>query len=227
MDFDRCNGELNYKIKGQMPDLLPHTAGWVEFSPNGQYLYLGSETFTYQYDIENEDFENSKILIAKYNPDLPSQHWNGGFERPWMATNGRIYYWAGNGLPYYSQIKYPNQKGPDVGWTQDYAKTPINLPWRVQKFVDYSMKALPEPCPILNNPQYDTPSFAVYPNPVTNTLVITGHKDSEFAYILDAMGTQVWIGVTNELINGKDFSYLKPGVYVLKVGKLSKRFLKI
>ncbi len=231
--FDRCSGELSYRERDSIPvGSLDGAAGWVEFSPNGRFAYLSRFTSIWQYDLDDLDFISSKILIATFYDSLQLLKWPvfGGFERPFRATNGRIYHWAGNTLPLVSKIEYPNQKGPDVGWQQDYMQVPVALPWRVQKFADYEMEALPEPCPDLGKTKGLQYSISIFPNPVSSIIYLSGYPVGlkRKGEIIDGLGKQVWIGNTEDLNRGLNVSQLPIGVYYLHIEDFQvKKFAKI
>lgn len=232
-DFDRCNGELKFREMDEINSVEEDgSVRWVEFSPNGRFAYLSTLFRIFQYDLHDINFKESKTLVATFDFSLQEGKWPvaGGFERPFRATNGRIYHWAGNTLPLYSKIEYPDRKGPDVGFVQDYIQTPIALPWRVQKFVDYTMEALPEPCPIIKNNDLEEFQISVFPNPVTSTIYLSGYpvERTRKANIIDGRGTQVWSGNTDLLNRGVNVSGWTQGVYFLKIdGMEIKKFAKI
>ncbi len=59
-------------------------------------------------------------------------------------------------------------------------------------------------------------SISVFPNPFTNQINIQNASGRETYQFLNTVGQTIWSGT---LIEQQDFSALKPGIYLLKVGK--------
>ncbi|MCR5862367.1 T9SS type A sorting domain-containing protein [Flavobacterium sp. J372] len=68
-------------------------------------------------------------------------------------------------------------------------------------------------------------TWSLYPNPASNTLTITTTADltENFTTIYDITGRQVLNEKFNETIN---VSALPAGVYILKIGEMSRKFVK-
>jgi hypothetical protein len=69
-DFDRCDGYL-YNPRVINYNDTAYFAG-AAISENSRFLYISSYRYIYQYDLEAEDIEGSKVLVAEYD----------GFESP-------------------------------------------------------------------------------------------------------------------------------------------------
>jgi Secretion system C-terminal sorting domain len=67
--------------------------------------------------------------------------------------------------------------------------------------------------------------LAVYPNPVSNTLIVENTEGGDFQ-IFNLLGQQVLTGKTPSGGRGLDVSALPQGTYFLKVGAEQAKFLK-
>jgi len=110
-DYERCSGQLDNHISITYNDTA--FSGGVAISPNSRFLYVSSNRYVYQYDLEAEDIEASRVVVAVYDgflaPDpfaLPVK-----FFLCQLAPDNKIYISATNGVPYLHVIHNPNAKG--------------------------------------------------------------------------------------------------------------------
>ncbi|NUO02854.1 MAG: PKD domain-containing protein [Saprospiraceae bacterium] len=110
-DYERCSGQLDNHISITYNDTA--FSGGVAISPNSRFLYVSSNRYVYQYDLEAEDIEASREVVAVYDgflaPDpfpLPVR-----FFLCQLAPDNKIYISATNGVPYFHVIHNPNAKG--------------------------------------------------------------------------------------------------------------------
>ncbi len=110
-DYERCSGQLHNHI----PIMYNDTAfsGGVAISPNSRFLYVSSNRYVYQYDLEAEDIEASREVVAVHDGFLAPEP----FPLPvkfflcQLAPDNKIYISATNGVPYLHVIHNPNAKG--------------------------------------------------------------------------------------------------------------------
>ncbi len=78
----------------------------------------------------------------------------------------------------------------------------------------------------VNESNTDNDEIIIYPNPVSNIIMIQGidSSDMQSYSIYDTYGKKIIEGEFNKQI---DVSYLIPGVYFIKVGNKSYKFIKI
>jgi hypothetical protein len=165
-DFDRCTGLLNnYKHLFIPYDSSIHYDDWVggvSFSENGRFLYVNSNYYLYQVDLEN-NYET--IKVGEFTQAFPK--WDASA----LAPDGKIYLGNENGVvKTMSYIDKPNEKGLACGFkpmalSQPYTnlKVPPNMP-------NYGLGALPNSaCDTIRSlPQ----EWILYPNPSNGIIKI-------------------------------------------------------
>jgi len=110
-DYERCYGQLNNHISINYNDTA--FSGGVTISPNSRFLYVSSNRYVYQYDLEAGDIEASREVVAVYDgflaPDpfaVPVK-----FFLAQLAPDDKIYISSSNTVPYLHVIHNPNAKG--------------------------------------------------------------------------------------------------------------------
>lgn len=235
LNFDRCEG----KFKIFFHDTIPEDSGslfigFTEFSPNNRFLYVNNLTTIYQFDLEATDIPSSRTTIAQFDytqysgiPDHPSIP--GVFDNPFRGKDNRLYYWAGNTSPKIHRIDRPNEKGPDVGFTQYYYTTPIGPPWYGPTLIDYDTPNLPEPC-LLRSNKIDGIEINFMPNPTNGFLkaIFKDQHNYRIASIIDINGRVLWKDEARKLVDGINVEKYSGGIYhLLFDGKYVGRFVKI
>ncbi|MFZ1586374.1 MAG: T9SS type A sorting domain-containing protein [Saprospiraceae bacterium] len=234
MDFDRCSGKFRYFKDDEIPNVDGNVNQfhWSEFSPNGRFLYLNNPKSIYQYDLNENDFYNSRVLIAEFdtsqiNP-LPIK---GYFSMLLRGFDNKIYYWSYNTSRYVHRIAFPDQKGPDVGWTQDYYKTPIYPTWYIPTLIDYGMGPLEgSPCISSINDGSNKDFVSFYPNPANDFVRAFIDQKYEKATVLiyDVTGRLMYHGNVAQLRIGMNISSWAAGTYIVQVnGRQAGKFAKI
>ena len=110
-DYERCSGQLDNHISINYNDTA--FSGGVAVSPNSRFLYVSSNRYVYQYDLEAEDIEASQEVVAVYDGFLAPEP----FPLPvkfflcQLAPDNKIYISATSGVPYLHVIHNPNAKG--------------------------------------------------------------------------------------------------------------------
>lgn len=122
-DFDRCSGLLSNYQHVAINDSA--NAAGVAFSPNSQYIYVSSDQYIYQFDINNSNLSLSQITVAVwdtfYSPNPP---FATTFYLAQLAPDGKIYLSTPNGTDKLHVINYPDS----VGMSCDVCQHCITLP---------------------------------------------------------------------------------------------------
>lgn len=124
-DFEAQTGLLSNQIPLTIPGGYSNQAYGVEFSTEGQYLYVNtftnedvSQSLLIQYDLNEPDISSSAVIIDE------RAAYRGALQ---MAENGKIYRANPNsyteGIPYLSVLNNPSEKGLAV----NYAHNAVSL----------------------------------------------------------------------------------------------------
>ena len=109
-DFDRCTGIFSNPI--YIPILDSMIARGVAFSSSGQYLYVSSDVFVYQYDMYAGIIESSRQTVAVWDSFYsPSPPFATTFYMMQLAPDGKIYINSGNGVQHMHVINNPDSAG--------------------------------------------------------------------------------------------------------------------
>lgn len=103
-DFDRCSGILSNPIQFTYQDGALSLGGAI--SENGRFFYACSSRFLYQYDLEAEDIEASRVLVSQLEPDELVN-----FFMAQLAPNGKIYINGVGTQKFLHIIHEPNKLG--------------------------------------------------------------------------------------------------------------------
>ena len=231
LNFDRCSGKISYNSRGKVPEENHSTPfRFVEFSPNNRFVYLSTILNIYQFDLLDPDFDQSRSLVATFDESIPVDNpYPGYFSTPFRGFDGKLYYWCFNTAKRVHRMAFPDQKGPDVGFTQYFYKLPIYPSQFTPTFIDYNTPALPEPCE-LNSNQLTEIQIKFTPNP-TNGYIKAVFNDAynyNIASIIDLNGRILWKGESRLLKDGINVEEYSGGIYhVFFDGKFAGRFVKI
>ncbi len=144
--FDRCVGMLSNHF--QMHYVDQAGAGGVAFSSNSQFLYVTSDAYVYQYDINASSVEASKEVVALYD-GFQSPFWTN-FYQAQLAPDGRIYICSSNGVDVMHVINSPNEKGQACDLQQHSLQLPIQNAFSMPNFPNFNLGALEgSPCDTL------------------------------------------------------------------------------
>ena len=115
-DFDRSTGQLS-NFKHLMPaDTLG--SGGVAFSPSGQYLYVTSLIYLYQYDLWADDIPGSKVLVDTYDGYLENGIFPTTFFLMQLAPDCRIYMSSTSSARHLHVINQPDLAGKACDFRQ-------------------------------------------------------------------------------------------------------------
>jgi hypothetical protein len=112
LDFDRCSGLFSNNRHIDIQDSIYLDKG-LEFSPNGNFLYVSSVFSVYQYDLLASNVDSSRVTVAvwdsTYDPIGPP--FAAAFRNCRLAPNGKIYISTGNSTRYLHTINQPDSSG--------------------------------------------------------------------------------------------------------------------
>ncbi|MCB9349297.1 MAG: T9SS type A sorting domain-containing protein [Lewinellaceae bacterium] len=170
-DFDRYSGELsNFRF---IPIDDGAFTGGVAISPNSRYLYVCSEDFVYQFDLEAEDIEASRIIVAEYDgyqSPFPAKFFNAQ-----LAPDCKIYINSFATVDVLHVIHNPDEPGLACNFEQHAVQLPFNHARSLPHFPNFRLGPLvegedpPPPCePVVSTKEEEPPSRQkayVFPNP--------------------------------------------------------------
>lgn len=120
--FDRCLGQLTEVINLQYPIDTPYYSG-LSFSPGSQFLYISSYKSLWQFDLLQNDIQNSLVLSGQIQNNFTSEKGSLYFQQ--LAPNRRIYIASPFGHKYLSTIHYPDRKGLECGFKAHDFQMPL------------------------------------------------------------------------------------------------------
>lgn len=148
-DFDRCSGELSSPLR--ILDTLYAFSGGAAISENSRFLYAPTDTKIYQYDLEADNIEASKVVVAEYDgyydeiPDLQTRFFMAA-----LAPDGKIYISANNSSLHLHVIHEPNKKGLACNVEQHGIELPAWNQFTMPNFPYYGLGPLDgSPCDTL------------------------------------------------------------------------------
>jgi hypothetical protein len=238
-DFNRCTGDFSNRVHIDINDTA--YAGGAAFSPSGQYLYISSMKYVYQFDTWASDIELSKTVVAEwdnfYSPFPPA---GTTFYLASLAPDNKIYINCGNSTTAIHVINYPDSAGTSCGFCQHCISLPAFNGFTMPNHPNYFLGSEPGSiCDTLHIGIDDVTKpiqeFTLFPNPARNVLYITQEigNDLNSLIIFNSIGQKQQINYT-EIKNGEyveiNVSSLASGVYFVELvterQKVVKRFIK-
>ena len=110
MNFDRCTGLFSNCISTYLKDSA--NARGIAFSSNSERIYISSATYVYQYSLNSNPVDSTKIKIGTfdgYADPIPPLY--TGFYLAQLAVDGKVYISTGNGTRWLSVINNPDSFG--------------------------------------------------------------------------------------------------------------------
>jgi hypothetical protein len=241
-DFDRCTGELGNRRQIKVSDSAYNIEG-ESFSPNGRFAYFSANHWQYlfQFDLQSENIEQSKVLIAKYDGTLNPFQTN--FYDHAIGPDGKIYicnYGYNSSL---HVINSPDSQGLKCNFVQNQLQLDSGTYWGAgfPNLPNYQLSPLVgSTCDTLitYSPPIDQASFTygVYPNPCNGKfqLSITGINNEVPVAIYNTMGELIYqttLHEQNGFIHGFFNLQNEPaGIYLLKAetnrGEITAKIVK-
>lgn len=172
-DFDRCSGELSNPA--HIRDTGFTLMGGLAFSENSRFLYVPYFSYLYQFDLEAEDIEASRVLIS---PSI-----NGwAYFLAQLAPDGKVYISHQGTQDSIHIIHQPNRRGHACGFVHLGQPLPANTFRTMPNFPYYGLGPLDgSPCDTLgiDNPP---PTAAFEHTQDTSALAVEFFDASHYAY---------------------------------------------
>ncbi len=172
-DFDRCAGTFSLKEHVNINDSA--IVGGVEFSPNSSLLYVSSNKFLFQFDLNSMDISSTLDTVAVwdgfYSPNPP---FATTFYLAQLAPDGKIYLNCGNGTLDMHVINNPNVIGDSCDVCQHCIHLPrfngLTIPNYPNYFLGSESGSACDSLISVNDLIARKISISVYPNPVENQI---------------------------------------------------------
>ena len=116
-DFDRCTGQF-YDHKLMPYEFNEGYFSGFALSRNNRFAYISDPDHLYQYDLEANIVESTKILIDTYDGFMNPAPWRCNFLNPQLAADGKIYIGSWGGCKNIHIINNPERQGLDCNFRQ-------------------------------------------------------------------------------------------------------------
>ncbi len=208
LDFNRCNGAFSNFVHVDINDSA--FAGGIAFSSSGRFLYVSSENYIYQYDMNATSIDSSKVIVGVYD-GYREQGFYQNFYLSSLAPDGKIYINTGNGSKYFHVINSPDSAGLACDFVQRGLPLPRWNAFTIPNYPNYFLGAEGGTvCDSLATGISDIKSpieaFTVFPNPVQD-FVFVNQSSTE---------PVIEIGIVNSLgqIEATQFISINDGKYL-------------
>ena len=218
-DFDASIGELNNSLVIHFPeDNFPTNSG-AAISPNSRYLYVSARTKLYQFDLNADDIESSRILIAEWNGmENPSPTI---FNSSALGPDGKIYITSSGSTLSLHVIHKPDCQGLNSEVEQNGISLPAFNFRSIPNFPHYRNESTDINCDsviVSSNEISSEASTKFFPNPANNFVTIqTGQIQNYLVEFFDVFGqkrlTTSFLGKESEI----DLYDLDQGVYFYRI----------
>ena len=186
-DFDRCTGDFTNQVHIDINDSA--AGGGAAFSLSGNYLYLSSHNYVYQFNTQVSNIDSSRITVGVYD-GFTSYGLSANFYLSALAPDGKIYINCGNSTTVIHKIEYPDSAGLACGFCQHCVLLPGANAFTIPNFPNYFLGAeggtvcdslLTSVSSIIQPKK----NYSLYPNPTTGlfTLSFQGLSPSLFKLI--------------------------------------------
>ena len=232
-DFDRCIGNFNNVIHMDFNDSAQY--GGVAFSSNSKRLYVSSEKYLYQLDMDVGNIPGSKVIVATwdgyYSPHFP---FASTFYLAQLASNGKIYINCQNSTVDMHIINQPDSIGISCDVCQHCLNLPIYNAFTIPNYPNFYLGAeggticdsLPTELSELN--VYKGDKLKVFPNPIEGNQFYIEYPtltSTSEAIIYNIAGEEVAHFSLPTWSNRQSVSLpqLNPGFYNLTITSMDKK----
>jgi len=160
-DFDRCNGIWGNPLPIVYQDTV--NGGGIAFSPNSRFLYVSSYHKIYQYDLEADDIEASRVVVAVYDGFESPPPYPTNFSFAQLAPDDKIYINTRSVTTRLHVIHNPNAKGTACQMEQHGVQLPTRNAFGIPNSPFYGL-----------GPEDGSPC---------DTLGIDHHPQADFRYV--------------------------------------------
>ena len=197
-DFDRSTGELSNPIYLDLQDSIQ--IGGCAFSPSGRFLYVSNTYKVFQFDLEQNNIQNTKTKVGEWDGFLHKNFWPTYLTWIFHGPDCKLYLNTWGSTRYMHVINYPDNKGIECNLVQRAIVTK-SLNSETPKFPHFRTGTPMENfCDTLTTDSkpiiYFTPEVLVYPNPATDNLKIEilGLQTWDWGVfrMFDTTGKEIW-----------------------------------
>lgn len=234
-DFDRCSGDFTNQIHIDIDDSA--ISAGVAFSPSGRYLYVSSEYYLYQYDMDAINIDSSKIVVGVYD-NFQTNGFYAVYYLAQLAPDGKIYLNTAEGTTVLHVIDFPDSSGTSCGFCQHCIQLPAYNALTIPNHPNYFLGAeggticdsLPTGITAIRKP---VDEFSLFPNPSRNDMYLTlGSDEIQSVRVFNVLGQDV--SLENDIIKGEylhwNVSTLESGIYFLEIttkdALINRRFVR-
>jgi hypothetical protein len=228
-DFDRCTGLISNRRIINIPQNDTTANYSICFSKNNKYLYANSLHTIYQIEVSNMNIEQVASLMPYFDSTddgkilpVPTVF---GFTQ--LATDGRIFISSTSSSRHLSVIENPENKGLACNVIQQHIKL---LTWTtgLPNYPNYELGAVADKCGESRIADNEIEKIEVYPNPVSEFLVVSGQKLAGISIeMYNLLGQKM-----SPSIEAKNQGYrlgvqtLPEGIYLLQVSDKNHNLIK-
>ena len=118
--FDRCSGYLDEIVVKNYESILSVLNNGIEFSSNGDFLYIAERERILQFDTREEDFLDNPIVVGEWDGFI-CDHWSiqdAKFGLMQRGLDGKIYISGDRSCYYIHTIDNPNNEGLACNFNQ-------------------------------------------------------------------------------------------------------------
>ena len=234
-DFDRCTGDFSNLVHIDINDSA--ISAGAAFSPSGKYLYVSSEYYLYQFDMDASNIDSSRITVGIYDNYQPHGFY-AIFYLAQLAPDGKIYINTADATDVLHVINYPDSAGVSCNFCQHCIQLPAFNAFTIPNFPNYFLGAeggticdsLPTGIGTVRKPVND---YSIFPNPSTVDLYVNlGNEKIESALMYNSLGQIV--SITSDLIKNEYIHFnvagLENGFYYIELltqnQKIVRTFVK-
>lgn len=222
MNFDRCSGEFTnpiniYHNASSNPATDPiNGCASLEFSPNGQFLYVNNLNDLTQYNLLDNNIQDS---VELYVFDSTDQYEIGMLQ---LAPNGKLYgsTWNG-GLSAIHVVNYPDSIGNSADFVYGGQPTLTQNSYNLPNLINYNLGPLigsgcdtilsiQNPKPIKQEPR-------IMPNPADKYIYVEMGMQGDYEFELMNSEGQVIANKQTHQVDIFDTESLAGGVYLVRV----------
>jgi hypothetical protein len=233
--FDRCTGTFSNPIHIVINDSA--FAGGLAFSPNSQILYVSSQNYVYQFNLNASSIPASKTIVAIWDSSFsPSPPFATTFYLSQLAPDGKIYINTPNSTLVMHVINYPDSLGMACDVQQHGITLPAKNAFTIANHPNYFLSALTgsacDTISSIHDLEAQTYNILIYPNPVSdnsfNISYSPEYNSKGKLEIFNALGVRI-ISLdlsTWPIMHRIDASNLLPGIYFLTISTSKKNSTK-
>lgn len=235
-DFDRCTGAFSNLHHIDINDSAQ--SGGVAFSPSGNFLYVSSGFYVYQYNLLSSNIDSSRVTVAVWDSTYsPNPPFAARFFLAQLAPDNKIYINCPNSTMTMHVINNPDSLGLACDFCQHCISLPTFNAFTLPTPPNYHLGSLQGSIcdTLLSIPEANNITFSIFPNPVSDKLNVSFNDNVEILSVkIYSLLGELILQENNIHVLGNAYiantKKLNQGFYVcqftLKSGTVSFKFLK-